>query len=125
MNFPENLYYSKEHTWLKVEGEVGTIGITEFAQGELGEIVYVDMPNIGITYQQNAVFGSIEALKTVSDLFMPIHGKVLETNATLLKEPTLVNTDPLGAGWIMKVTILNLEELANLLSATDYTESIK
>lgn len=125
MNFPENLYYSKEHTWLKVEGEVGTIGITEFAQGELGEIVYVDMPNIGITYQQNAVFGSIEALKTVSDLFMPIHGKVLETNATLLKEPTLVNTDPFGAGWIMKVTILNLEELANLLSATDYTESIK
>ncbi len=125
MNFPENLYYSKEHTWLKVEGEVGTIGITEFAQGELGEIVYVDMPNIGITYQQNAVFGSIEALKTVSDLFMPIHGKVLETNATLLKEPTLVNTDPFGAGWIMKVTILNLKELANLLSATDYTESIK
>jgi glycine cleavage system H protein len=120
MEFPEELYYNKEHTWLKIENEIGTIGITEFAQSELGEIVYVDLPNNGYKFKQDEVFGSVEAIKTVSDLFMPIAGKVIETNKTLLKEPTLVNSSPFLEGWLMKIEIENKDELVNLLSASDY-----
>jgi glycine cleavage system H protein len=122
MNFPQNLKYSKEHTWLLIEGNIGTIGITEFAQSELGEIVYADLPNISDTFQQDKVFGSVEAIKTVSDLFMPITGKVIETNKQLLKEPTLINTDPYDTGWMMKIEIANLEEANNLLTAEAYTQ---
>lgn len=122
MNFPQNLKYSKEHSWLLIEANTGTIGITEFAQSELGEIVYADLPNVSDTFQQDKVFGSVEAIKTVSDLFMPITGKVIETNKQLLKEPTLINTDPYGTGWMMKIEIANLEEANNLLTAEAYTQ---
>lgn len=124
MIFPEDLKYSKEHTWLRISDNVGTIGITEFAQSELGEIVYADLPNISDTFQQDKVFGSVEALKTVSDLLMPITGKIIETNKQLLKEPTLINTDPYGTGWMMKIEITNLEEANNLLTAEAYTQLI-
>jgi glycine cleavage system H protein len=124
MNIPEDLQYSIEHTWLRVEGSTGTIGITEFAQSELGEIVYVDLPNIGFVFRQNTVFGSVEAIKTVSDLFMPVSGKVLETNKQLLQEPTLVNTDPYGQGWIIKIELETTAELDNLVSAEAYKQKI-
>jgi glycine cleavage system H protein len=125
MNLPKDLKYSKEHTWLRIDGNFGTIGITEFAQSELGEIVYVDLPNIAYEFKQDAVFGSVEAIKTVSDLFMPISGKVIETNKKLLQEPTLVNTDPYGDGWMMKIEVANMEELQNLLSTEQYLQNIK
>ncbi len=125
MSFPEDLKYTKEHTWLRIDGNVGTIGITEFAQSELGEIVYVDLPNIAYSFKQDAVFGSVEAIKTVSDLFMPISGKVIEINKKLLQEPTLVNTDPYGEGWMMKIDVENMEELQNLLSTEQYLQNIK
>lgn len=120
MNFPEELKYHKEHTWLRVEGNTGTIGITEFAQSELGEIVYIDLPNIGNSYKQNEVFGTVEALKTVSDLFMPVSGKVTAINPRLKEEPTLVNSDPFGEGWMIQIQLTNVDNEANLLDATDY-----
>ena len=120
MNFPENLKYSKEHTWLRIDGNTGTIGITEFAQNELGEIVYPDLPNNGLSFKQDQVFGSVEAIKTVSDLFMPVSGKVIETNKKLLHKPTFVNDDPYGEGWMMKIEITNTAEIENLLDATAY-----
>jgi len=122
MEIPIEYYYSKEHTWLKIENEIGIVGITEFAQSELGEIVYVDLPNDGYKFKQDEIFGSVEALKTVSDLFMPVSGKVLESNKQLLKEPTLVNSDPFATGWIIKVAIENIEEVKNLLSAQQYQQ---
>lgn len=124
MEIPEALYYSKEHTWLKIENQIGIVGITEFAQSELGEIVYVDLPNNEYKFSQNEIFGSVEALKTVSDLFMPISGKVIETNKQLLKEPTLVNSDPFTTGWMMKIEIINSEEVKNLLSAEQYKQAV-
>jgi glycine cleavage system H protein len=124
MNIPTELYYSKEHTWLKIESDIGIIGITDFAQSELGEIVYVDLPNNGYTFKQHEVFGSVEALKTVSDLFMPISGKVIETNKALLKDPTLVNNEPFTNGWMMKIEIESKEELSNLLPAAEYQKTI-
>jgi glycine cleavage system H protein len=120
MNFPEELKYHKEHTWLRVEGNTGTIGITEFAQSELGEIVYIDLPNIGNSYKQNEVFGTVEALKTVSDLFMPVSGKVTAINPRFKEEPTLVNSDPFGEGWMIQIQLTNVDNEANLLDATDY-----
>ena len=123
MNFPENLYYSKEHTWLRLEGEIGIVGITEFAQSELGEIVYVDLPRVAQVFQQDEVFGSMEAVKTVSDLFMPVSGEILETNSALLKEPALINTDPFAKGWIIKIKLTQAEELQQLLSAEQYKQS--
>lgn len=122
MEIPIEYYYSKEHTWLKIENEIGIVGITEFAQSELGEIVYVDLPNDGYKFKQDEIFGSVEALKTVSDLFMPVSGKVLESNKQLLKEPTLVNSDPFATGWLIKVAIENIEEVKNLLSAQQYKQ---
>ncbi|MDR6563820.1 MULTISPECIES: glycine cleavage system protein GcvH [unclassified Arcicella] len=122
MEIPEEYYYSKEHTWLRIENEIGIVGITEFAQSELGEIVYVDLPNDGYKFKQDEIFGSVEALKTVSDLFMPVSGQVLESNKQLLKEPTFVNSDPFATGWIIKVAIENIEEVKNLLSAQQYKQ---
>ena len=122
MNFPTDLFYSKEHTWLRIDGNTGTIGITEFAQNELGEIVYPDLPNNGLSFKQDQVFGSVEAIKTVSDLFMPVSGKVIETNKKLLQEPTLINNDPYGEGWMMKIEITDPSESSNLLAAAAYNQ---
>lgn len=122
MNFPEELKYHKEHTWLRVEGNTGTIGITEFAQSELGEIVYADLPNVGYSFRQDEVFGSVEAVKTVSDLFMPVSGKIVETNELLLKVPTLINDNPYKDGWLIKIEIQDIAELENLLTSNQYKE---
>ncbi|MBK9959293.1 MAG: glycine cleavage system protein GcvH [Chitinophagaceae bacterium] len=120
MNIPNDLYFSKEHTWVRIENNIGTIGITDFAQSELGEIVYADVPNVGYNFKQDEVFGSVEAIKTVSDLFMPLSGKVIETNKLLLKEPTLVNSEPFANGWMIKIEIENSQEIENLLTAEQY-----
>ncbi|MBN9484552.1 MAG: glycine cleavage system protein GcvH [Bacteroidetes bacterium] len=120
MNFPEQLKYHKEHTWLRIEGNTGTIGITEFAQSELGEIVYVDQPNIGNSYKQDEVFGTVEAVKTVSDLFMPVSGKVTAINSGLRQEPALVNSDPFGEGWMIQIELTDTSETAKLLDAAAY-----
>ena len=122
MEFPNDLKYSKEHTWISVQNNIGTIGITEFAQSELGEIVYADLPNVGYNFQQDEVFGSVEAVKTVSDLFMPVSGKIVETNELLLKVPTLINDNPYKDGWLIKIEIQDIAELENLLTSNQYKE---
>ena len=122
MIFPEDLKYSKDHTWLRINSNIGTIGITEFAQSELGEIVYADLPNIGYSFEQDKVFGSVEAIKTVSDLFMPVSGKVIEINKKLVQTPTFINDDPYGEGWLIKIEIINLTEINNLLNAQTYNQ---
>jgi glycine cleavage system H protein len=122
MNFPENLLYSKEHTWLQVDNATGTIGITEFAQSELGEIVYMELPRIGQLFKADEIFGSVEAIKTISDLFMPVSGKIIEVNSALTKEPELVNSDPFLKGWIIKIEISEQTEASQLLSAEAYRE---
>lgn len=124
MNFPENLKYSKEHEWVRIEGETAIIGITDHAQHELGEIIYVDVTTEGETLDKDAVFGSIEAVKTVSDLFMPVAGEVLEVNPELDNKPELVNEEPYGKGWIVKVALSNIAEVDDLLSAADYKQLI-
>ncbi|MFV0418038.1 MAG: glycine cleavage system protein GcvH [Dysgonomonas sp.] len=124
MNFPENLKYSKDHEWIKVDGDTAIVGITEFAQSELGEIVYVDVTTEGETIAKDGVFGSVEAVKTVSDLLMPASGEVLEVNAELEDKPELINEDPYGKGWIIKVALSNAAELDSLLSAADYKKLI-
>ena len=120
MNIPANLKYTKEHEWIRVEGDVAYVGITDYAQGELGEIVFVDVDSVGETIEQGAVFGSVEAVKTVSDLNMPATGEVLEFNETLNDQPELVNNDPYGEGWMVKITVNNPAELDNLLDAEGY-----
>jgi glycine cleavage system H protein len=120
MNFPQHLKYSKEHTWLLIEGNTGTVGITEFAQSELGEIVYVDLPSIGKAFTQDEVFGSVEAVKTVSDLFMPVSCIVTTINPLLKDKPTLINDEPFANGWMIKINITNIAEIEKLLSADDY-----
>jgi glycine cleavage system H protein len=124
MNFPENLLYTKDHEWVRVEGDVAYIGITDFAQHELGDIVYVDIPSKGKTVAQHEVFGTVEAVKTVSDLFMPVSGEVLEINPSLDGAPELVNSDAYGEGWMIKCTIANAAEVAGLLSADAYKELV-
>ncbi|WP_026753634.1 MULTISPECIES: glycine cleavage system protein GcvH [Flavobacteriaceae] len=124
MEASNNLYFSKEHTWIKIENDTGTIGITTFAQSELGEIVYVDLPSVGDEFEQDEVFGSVEALKTVSDLFMPLSGEVTAVNENLLENPTLVNEKPFSEGWMVKIKVSNLNELSNLLSHEAYQKSI-
>jgi glycine cleavage system H protein len=119
MNFPAELKYTKDHEWIKVEGNVATIGITEFAQRELGDIVYVDIPSVGKTVTQDDVFGTVEAVKTVSDLFMPVTGTVSEVNPALDSQPELVNSDPYGQGWMVKIT-LDGADTDSLLSADAY-----
>lgn len=120
MNIPSNLKYSKDHEWVRVEGDMAYIGITDFAQSELGEIVIVDITTEGETLAQEAVFGSIEAVKTVSDLFMPLGGEVSEVNPKLEDNPELVNSDPYGEGWMIKVKMTNPSEAGNLLDAEAY-----
>ena len=120
MNIPSNLKYSKDHEWVKVDGNIATIGITDFAQSELGDIVFVDVPTVGETIAANEVFGAIEAVKTVADALMPVSGKVIEVNADLEGAPESVNTDPYGAGWMIKVEMSDPAELDNLLDAAGY-----
>jgi glycine cleavage system H protein len=120
MNFPENLRYTKDHEWVKLEGNVATIGITDFAQRELGDIVYVEVETIGKVLEAGAVFGTVEAVKTVSDLFLPVTGTVTELNPALSASPELVNTDPYGKGWMIKMTVDNPASVDALLSASAY-----
>lgn len=120
MNIPSNLKYSKDHEWVRVEGDTAYIGITDFAQSELGEIVIVDITTVGETLAREAVFGSIEAVKTVSDLFMPVGGEVSEVNPKLEDNPELVNSDPYGKGWMIKVKMTNPSEVGSLLDAEAY-----
>ena len=120
MNFPADLKYSKEHEWVRVEGNTGYVGISDFAQKELGDIVYVEIESIGETFAKDAVFGTVEAVKTVSDLFMPVGGKVLEKNNALNDNPEAVNTDPYGTGWMIKIEFTNAAELDSLMDADAY-----
>ncbi|REH56492.1 glycine cleavage system H protein [Tenacibaculum gallaicum] len=125
MNIPSELKYTKDHEWVKVENGVATIGITDFAQGELGDIVYVDVDTLDEELDAEEVFGSVEAVKTVSDLFMPLSGEVVEFNEALEDEPELVNSDPYGNGWMIKIKLSDDSQVANLLSAEAYQELIK
>lgn len=124
MNFPEELKYTKEHEWVRVEGDVATVGVTDFAQSELGDIVFVEIETEGENLSQNDVFGTVEAVKTVSDLYMPISGEILEVNEGLQSEPESVNNDPYNSGWMVKMKITNASELENLMSAEDYKNLI-
>ncbi|MBK8624431.1 MAG: glycine cleavage system protein GcvH [Saprospiraceae bacterium] len=128
MNIPESLKYTKEHEWIRVEGDVAIVGITDFAQGELGELVYVEVDTVGQTVAKDEIFGTVEAVKTTSDLFMPVTGEILEFNGQLDESdgdnPGLINEDPYGEGWIVKVKITNPDELAELLDATAYAALI-
>ena len=121
MNIPANLKYTKDHEWVRIEGDVAYIGITDFAQSELGDIVYVEVETVGDKVEQEAVFGTVEAVKTVSDLFMPVSGEVLELNPKLDGNPELVNKDPYGEGWMVKIRPTDLEQVKALLSADEYS----
>lgn len=120
MNFPESLKYTKDHEWVKVDGDIATVGITDFAQGELGDIVYVDISSAGETLGKEEIFGTVEAVKTVSDLFMPVSGEVLEVNPALDASPDSVNKDPYGNGWMIKIKMSEPSEASSLMSAADY-----
>jgi len=124
MNIPTNLKYTKEHEWIRVEGDQAFIGITDYAQGELGEIVFVEVETVGESLEEGAVFGTVEAVKTVSELFMPVAGTVEELNAALEDAPELVNNDPYGEGWMIKVTLTNAAQLDALMSAEEYAALI-
>jgi glycine cleavage system H protein len=124
MNFPANLRYTKEHEWISIEGNTATIGITDFAQKELGDIVYVEIETVGKPLEAEAVFGTVEAVKTVSDLFLPIAGTVIEVNPALAANPELVNTDPYGEGWMVKVTVANPDDVNELLDAAAYEKVV-
>lgn len=124
MNFPADLKYTKDHEWIRVDGNVAYVGITDYAQSELGEIVYVDITTEGDTLDKEEVFGTIEAVKTVSDLFMPVSGEVIEANAELEDKPELVNEDVYGNGWLIKISLSDPSELDELLSAADYEQLI-
>ncbi|WP_053970467.1 glycine cleavage system protein GcvH [Mangrovimonas sp. ST2L15] len=124
MNIPSELKYTKDHEWVMIDGDVATIGITDFAQGELGDIVYVEVETVDETLDAEEIFGTVEAVKTVSDLFLPIAGEIIEFNESLEDEPEKVNNDPYGDGWMIKVKCSDLSQLDNLLSAEDYKELI-
>lgn len=124
MNFPKELKYTKDHEWIRVDGDVAYVGITDYAQSELGEIVFVDVTTVGETVAKEETFGTIEAVKTVSDLFMPVGGEVLEVNPDLEDQPELVNSDVYGKGWIIKVSMTDPAELDELLSADEYEKMI-
>ena len=124
MNFPDNLRYTKDHEWIKLEGNIATIGITDFAQRELGDIVYVEIETVGKTLTAEAVFGTVEAVKTVSDLFLPVAGTITEINPLLDSQPELVNSDPYGDGWMVKMTVTDVADIERLMSAEAYTASV-
>lgn len=120
MNLPENLRYTKDHEWISLEGEIATIGVTDFAQGELGDIVYVEIETKGKTFSAEEVFGTVEAVKTVSDLFLPVSGTINEVNPKLESNPELVNTDPYGEGWMIKMKVDNPEDVNKLMDSAAY-----
>jgi glycine cleavage system H protein len=124
MTFPANLRYTKDHEWISLEGNVATIGITEFAQGELGDIVYIDISTKGKSLAAEEVFGTVEAVKTVSDLFLPVSGTIAEVNPVLEAQPELVNSDPYGQGWMVKMTVDNIADVEALMSAEAYTSLV-
>jgi len=123
-NVPEGLYYSKDHEWLRVEGETGTVGITDHAQHSLGDVVYVELPKTGESFAAHDTFGSVESVKAVSELFLPVAGEVTEVNESLADEPEKVNTDPYGDGWMLRVKLSNRGEVDSLLSAAEYEDYI-
>ena len=125
MNVPENLHYTKDHEWARVDGDIATIGITEYAQGELGDIVFIEMPQVGDTTKQTESCASIEAVKAVSDLYAPVSGDVTEVNSALESDPQIVNKDPYGEGWMIKVKMSDPGELDALMSAEDYKKLIE
>lgn len=124
MNFPDNLRYTKDHEWISLDGNVATVGITDFAQGELGDIVYVDVNTVGQHLEENAVFGTVEAVKTVSDLFLPVAGKILEVNDGLNNTPEAVNNDPYGAGWMIKMEVDSIADVEALMDSTAYSKLV-
>ena len=124
MNIPENLKYTKDHEWISIDGDIATVGITQFAQGELGDIVYVDVESVDETIDRDEVFGSVEAVKTVSDLFMPLSGEVIAFNEALEDAPEKVNSDPYGDGWMIKIKLSDSTQIDNLLDAAAYKEVI-
>ena len=124
MNFPQNLRYTKDHEWIRMEGNTATIGITEFAQSELGDIVYVDIDSAGKSMNAEEVFGTVEAVKTVSDLFLPVAGTINEVNPALANQPELVNSDPYGEGWMIKMTVNTPGDVDSLMSAEDYQKLV-
>ena len=125
MNIPKDLKYTKDHEWVLLDGDIATVGVTDFAQGELGDIVFIEIETVEETLEIEEVFGSVEAVKTVSDLFMPLSGEVLEFNEALETDPELVNTDPYGEGWMIKIKISDISEMENLLSADAYSNLIQ
>ncbi len=125
MNIPSNLKYTKDHEWIRVEGDVAYVGITDFAQGELGDIVFLEIETVGETLEKEEVFGTVEAVKTVSDLFMPVSAEILEMNPELESAPELVNQDPYGKGWLIKVALKDAAQVEELLSADDYKAQIE
>ncbi|GEO11946.1 glycine cleavage system protein GcvH [Segetibacter aerophilus] len=124
MTFPENLRYTKDHEWIKLEGSTATVGITEFAQSELGDIVYVDINSVGKTVNAEEIFGTVEAVKTVSDLFLPLSGTIDQVNPALANQPELVNSDPYGDGWMIKMTISNASDYESLMTAEAYSKLV-
>lgn len=124
MNIPQELKYTKDHEWVKIEGDTATIGVTDFAQGELGDIVYVEVETLDETLEKEEVFGTVEAVKTVSDLYMPLSGEIIEFNDSLEDEPEKVNEDPYGDGWMIKIKLSDTSELEDLLSADEYKEVV-
>jgi len=124
MNIPSELKYTKDHEWIRIDGDIATVGITDFAQGELGDIVYVEVETLDETIEKDEVFGTVEAVKTVSDLFLPLSGEIIELNELLEDEPEKVNTDPYGDGWMIKVKISDASEIESLMSEADYKELI-
>ncbi|RFN59603.1 glycine cleavage system protein GcvH [Marixanthomonas ophiurae] len=124
MNIPADLKYTKDHEWIKIEGDVATVGVTDFAQGELGDIVYVEVETVDETMEREEVFGTVEAVKTVSDLFLPLSGEIIEFNKNLEEEPEKVNSDPYGEGWMIKIKLSNPDEVEDLLDAAAYQEII-
>ncbi len=124
MNIPSELKYTKDHEWVKIEGDIATVGITDFAQGELGDIVYVEVETVDETLDKEEVFGTVEAVKTVSDLFLPLSGEIVEFNESLEDEPEKVNTDPYGEGWMIKLKISDMTQVEELMSDADYKELV-
>ncbi|HSJ11076.1 MAG TPA: glycine cleavage system protein GcvH [Gillisia sp.] len=124
MNVPQELKYTKDHEWVRIEGDVATVGVTDFAQGELGDIVYVEVETVGETLEKEEVFGTVEAVKTVSDLFSPLSGEIIEFNESLEDTPEKVNSDPYGDGWMVKIRISDQDQVSDLLSASEYKEII-
>ncbi len=124
MNFPDQLHYTKDHEWIKIEGDTATVGVTDFAQRELGDIVFVDIDSVGKTLEAEAIFGSVEAVKTVSDLFLPLTGTINEVNPSLANQPELVNTDPYGEGWMIKMILEDQTQVEKLLTAEAYQQLV-